>query len=216
MSSQARTHRVQRMHVDMSCWMIGSPSRSSPDRRGSPERRVVGTSYRRTSDSNSLRAPCGGMSSAGYRSSNIESTPWRLLIAAFDSVCTRMPSEAAVAHEATSFDWPSTCTRQIRQLPTTGSFGYQHKVGTSIASARAASRMVDPSGTETVRPSMVSVGMMTGSSKRAVDDFWSIYRVREAGDGDGGRQRSARRALWCVQLRRKADVWRSKPGNNHR
>src|SRR4051794_39530886 len=82
-----------------------------------------------------------------------------------------MPSAAAVAHEAMSFGDPSTCTRQIRQFPTTGNFGYQQSVGTSIAIARAASRMVDPSGTVMERPSIVSVGMNTYSSRRAVDLF---------------------------------------------
>src|SRR6476661_2292238 len=88
-----------------------------------------------------------------------------------------MPSAAAVAHDATSFGAPSTCTRQIRQFPTTGNFGYQHSVGTSIAIARAASRMVDPSGTVTERPSIVSVGMKTDSSKRTGDDAEYIVRV---------------------------------------
>ena len=84
-----------------------------------------------------------------------------------------IPSAAAVAHEATSLGDPSTCTRQIRQLPTTGNFGYQHSVGTSIAIARAASRMVDPSGTVMERPSIVSVGM-TRTRRGGQAIFWSI------------------------------------------
>src|SRR6476619_644144 len=98
-----------------------------------------------------------------------------------------IPSAAAVAHAGTSFGAPSTCTRQIRQLPTTGSFGYQQSVGTSIASERAASRIVDPAGTETVRPSIVSVGMKTDSkeSSRCFEyirraERWRWYRVRHA------------------------------------
>src|SRR5688572_5948003 len=98
-------------------------------------------------------------------------------MASLDSVRTRMPSAAEVAHDATSFGEPSTFTRQIRQLPTTGSFGYQHSVGTSIASARAASRMVDPSGTETVRPSMVSVGMYDGLGEESSRCF-GVYTAR--------------------------------------
>src|SRR5687768_15684904 len=76
-----------------------------------------------------------------------------------DSVVTTMPSVAWVAHDATSFGLPSTDTRQIRQLPTVGSFGYQHNVGTSTFSERAASRMVAPSGAETTTPSIVSFGI---------------------------------------------------------
>src|SRR3982750_552416 len=95
-----------------------------------------------------------------------------------------MPSAAAVGHDATSFGGPSTRTRQIRQFPTTGSFGYQHSVGTSIAIARAASRMVDPSGTVTERPSIVSVGMKTDSSRRTGDDL-SIKCVQSTRDASG-------------------------------
>ncbi len=94
-----------------------------------------------------------------------------------------MPSAAAVAHAATNFGAPSTCTRQIRQLPTTGSFGYQHNVGTSIASARAASRIVDPAGTVTERPSIVSVGIKTDSSMRTEQCLLSIYVVHMPGNG---------------------------------
>ena len=59
-----------------------------------------------------------------------------------DSVVTTIPSAACVAQDATNFGFPSTDTRQIRQLPTTGSLGYQHSVGTSMSAARAASRIV--------------------------------------------------------------------------
>jgi hypothetical protein len=51
------------------------------------------------------------------------------------------------------------------------SFGYQHNVGTSIESARAASRIVDPAGTVTERPSIVSVGIKTDSSMRTSSVF---------------------------------------------
>jgi hypothetical protein len=46
----------------------------------------------------------------------------------------------------------------MRQLPAVESFGYQHSVGTSIAAARAAARIVAPSAMGTDWPSMVSVG----------------------------------------------------------
>src|SRR5688572_14393912 len=70
-----------------------------------------------------------------------------------------MPSAACAAQAATSFGFPSTDTRQIRQFPTVGSFGYQHSVGTSTLSERAASRMVAPSGAVTATPSIVSFGI---------------------------------------------------------
>src|SRR5678816_970229 len=93
-----------------------------------------------------------------------------------------MPSAAAVAHAATSFGAPSTCTRQILQLPTTGSFGYQHNVGTSIASARAASRMVDPAGTVMERPSIVSVGMSSGPSREMQSMMCCLLYTSDAAD----------------------------------
>src|SRR5512137_222446 len=68
-----------------------------------------------------------------------------------------MPSCSRVAHAGTSFGVFWTPTRQRRQEPTTGSFGYQQSVGTSISAARAASRIVAPVSTVTVRPSIVSV-----------------------------------------------------------
>ena len=168
MSSHARTQRVQRMHVDMSCWMIGSPSRSSPVAQR--QARSVAWSARRSGERATRircehrRAGClpPDIARAASTARRVDSSPRRRT-----RCCTRIPSAAAVAHEATSFGAPSTCTRQIRQLPTTGSFGYQHSVGTSIASARAASSMVDPAGTVTDRPSIVSVGMKTDSSKRS-------------------------------------------------
>jgi hypothetical protein len=70
-----------------------------------------------------------------------------------------MPSAACVAHAATSLGFPSTDTRQIRQFPTFGSFGYQQRVGTSTFRERAASRIVAPSATDTATPSIVRFGM---------------------------------------------------------
>src|SRR6187402_1299530 len=116
-----------------------------------------------------------------------------------------MPSAAAVAHAATSFGAPSTCTRQIRQLPTTGSFGYQHNVGTSIAIDRAASRMVDPAGTVTERPSIVSVGMKANPSMSAVD-YVSIYGALWAGDGTRVRHGNAPRSASSMQISMLNDV----------
>src|SRR5450432_616746 len=87
------------------------------------------------------------------------STAFRFCTAACDSVVTFCPSAACVAHDATSLGVPSTETRQMRQFPTIGSFGYQHSVGTATPIDRAASRIVVPSGTVTSRPSIVSVGM---------------------------------------------------------
>src|SRR3569623_829423 len=90
------------------------------------------------------------------------STALRFSTAAWDSVVTFCPSAASVAHDATSLGVPSTDTRQMRQLPTMGSFGYQQSVGTARPIARVASRIVVPSGTVTSRPSIVSVGISFG------------------------------------------------------
>src|SRR5690606_30912602 len=70
-----------------------------------------------------------------------------------------MPSTAAVAQDGTSFPWPATDTRQTRQLPTLGSFGYQQSVGTSILAPRATSRIVAPGSKERDWPLIESVGM---------------------------------------------------------
>ena len=61
---------------------------------------------------------------------------------------------------AAAFRCPSTETRQMRQLPTVGSFGYQQSVGTSTPCARAASRMVSPSAIGTGCPLIVSEGIV--------------------------------------------------------
>ena len=50
----------------------------------------------------------------------------------------------------------------MRQFPTVGSWGSQHRVGIVIPAARAASRIVLPSATVTDRPSIVNVGMTVG------------------------------------------------------
>src|SRR5690348_13657651 len=81
--------------------------------------------------------------------------------AATDSVVTTMPSSAFAAQAGMSFGFPATETRQMRQFPTMGSLGYQQRVGTSTPVARAASRIVEPSGTDTCCPLIVSVGMAT-------------------------------------------------------
>ena len=54
----------------------------------------------------------------------------------------------------------------MRQLPTFGSFGYQHRVGTSMPIARAASRIVAPSRTVTSLPLTVRVGMPSSGEVR--------------------------------------------------
>jgi len=86
--------------------------------------------------------------------------PLRFSTAAWDCVVTTIPSATLVAHAGMSFAWPSTETRQIRQLPTVESFGYQHKVGISMPAPRAASRMVCPSSALSVRPSIFSAGIL--------------------------------------------------------
>src|SRR5688500_5449704 len=89
------------------------------------------------------------------------STAARLLAAAVDVVETRIPSAASVAHAAVSFGAPSTDTRQMRQLPTTGSSGYQHSVGISMPAERAASSIVAPAAAAIAFPSIVSVSIFS-------------------------------------------------------
>src|SRR5690348_7087797 len=86
-----------------------------------------------------------------------------------------MPSAAAVAQAGRSFGWPVTETRQMRQLPTVGSFGYQQSVGTSIPAARAASRIVAPGSKGIARPFTLRVGI---GSIREEEEAPSILEVR--------------------------------------
>src|SRR2546428_11441501 len=69
-----------------------------------------------------------------------------------------MPSATLVAQAGISLPWPSTETRQMRQLPTIGSLGYQQRAGISIAAFRGASRMGCPSFAVNARPSIFTVG----------------------------------------------------------
>ena len=97
--------------------------------------------------------------SPGYRSSSRERTSCRVSTAAEERVVTRIPSVIFVAQAGRSLGEPSTETTQIRQLPAIGSLGYQHSVGISIPAARAASRIVAPSGASIERPSSCSLGI---------------------------------------------------------
>ena len=72
-----------------------------------------------------------------------------------------------MAQAGSSLFWPWTETRQIRQLPTMGSLGYQQSVGMSIPTVRAASRMVAPGSKGMDLPLTVRVGIATVS--RSVD-----------------------------------------------
>src|SRR6266852_410344 len=174
MSSQARTQRVHRMQVDMSWRIIGSPGRSSPERSGRsrPSTAVGTTSYWTRYRSNSLR---GLPLRAGYRSARSRRTPLRFSTAACDWVVTTMPSATLVAHAGISFAWPSTETRQMRQLPTIGRVGYQQRVGISMPAFRAASRIVWPSDALRERPSTLRLGM---PDKYAAESEWQgCYRV---------------------------------------
>ena len=65
-----------------------------------------------------------------------------------------------VAHAGISLACPSPETRQMRQLPTIGSVGYQQSVGISMPDARAASRIVWPSSALSLRPSIVIVATL--------------------------------------------------------
>ena len=71
-----------------------------------------------------------------------------------------MPSATFVAHAGSNLGCPSTDTRQMRQLPTMGSLGYQHSVGISMPAARAASRIVASAFAVRVRPLMARVGIV--------------------------------------------------------
>src|SRR6266571_2316407 len=93
-----------------------------------------------------------------------------------------MPSATLVAHAGSSLGWPSTDTRQMRQLPTIGRVGYQQSVGISMPAARAASRIVLPSSALSLRPSIVSVAMpeidrLAGKGGKAKLDFQTLGSI---------------------------------------
>src|SRR6266704_4115636 len=89
----------------------------------------------------------------------MRNTPRRFSTAACDSVVTFMPSATLVAQAGSNLGCPSTETRQMRQLQTIGSLGYQQRVGLSIPTDRAASRRVASAPVVIARPSIVMVGM---------------------------------------------------------
>ncbi len=110
------------------------------------------------------------------------STPRRFSTAAGLSVWTTMPSAAGVAQAGSSFPWPSTETRQMRQLPTVGSFGYQQRVGISTPCARAASRMVSPSAIGTDCPLIVSEGIVwCGPGEEGMDRVYGALGLAARG-----------------------------------
>src|SRR5262249_25592227 len=97
--------------------------------------------------------------SPGYRSSRNCSTLFRLATATGDSLSTTIPSVAGVPQEGTSFGCPWTETRQIRQLATLVSLGYQQRAGISTPAARAALRIVAPGSKGIVLPFRVKLGI---------------------------------------------------------
>src|SRR5882724_12651270 len=73
-----------------------------------------------------------------------------------ESVFTTIPGSALREQAGTRVREPSTSTTQMRQTLTGVRFSRKQRVGVSIPSCRAASRRVEPSDTETGRPSIVS------------------------------------------------------------
>src|SRR5437899_4933875 len=71
-----------------------------------------------------------------------------------------MLSAVFVAHAGMRLAWTSTETRQMRQLPTMGSLGYQQRVGISMPAVRAASRIVWSGVAVMDRPSIRSCGIV--------------------------------------------------------
>jgi len=89
---------------------------------------------------------------------------------------TESAAAAAVAHAGRSLSVPATDTTQRRQFPTTGSFGYQQRVGMVRPASRAASRIVASSRAVIRRPSIVSVGMMVNLGPESRGDARPLAR----------------------------------------
>src|SRR5215467_3229352 len=83
------------------------------------------------------------------------STTRRLNRTRSESVLMDIPGSTLREHAGTNTRDPSNSTTQTRQTFTGVRLSRKHKVGVSMPSLRAASRMVAPSGTETSWPSIL-------------------------------------------------------------
>ena len=97
--------------------------------------------------------------SSGWLMSSSSITPCCALSATAEVswVCTTMPSEHAVMHEASGLRWPSTSTRHWRQAPIGSSSGWSQNRGIAMPSISAARMIQVPFGTTISNPSMVTV-----------------------------------------------------------
>ena len=87
---------------------------------------------------------------------------------------TAMPSATGSAQEACGLGILATSTRHIRQLPAMFSRGWKQNTGISRPAASHACSTVDPGGTSTSCPSIVSFGMRLPA----------LFQQDECGQGD--------------------------------
>src|SRR5262249_7666082 len=90
------------------------------------------------------------------------STSLRLKRTRSESVLTDMPGSTFREHAGASVREPSSSTTQTRHTLTGVRLSRKHSVGVSMLSWRAASRMVEPSGTEISLPSILIETQRTG------------------------------------------------------
>src|SRR5215471_16663898 len=96
------------------------------------------------------------------------STIRRLSRTRSESVLMDIPGSTLREHAGTSMRDPSSSTTHTRQTFTGVRLSRKHKVGVSMPSLRAASRMVAPSGTETGWPSiLISIILADGAGGAA-------------------------------------------------
>ena len=78
-----------------------------------------------------------------------------------------MPSATGSAHDACGLGIFATSTRHMRQLPAMFSLGWKQNTGTSRPAASHACSTVEPGGTSTSCPSIVSFGMRRSLARSA-------------------------------------------------
>ncbi len=104
----------------------------------------------------SIMSATPGASERSTAEPSSSSTNRRLWRTRSEPVCTSMPGSTRREQAGTRTRLPATSTTQTRQTLTGVRLSRKQRVGTSIPSARQASRIVEPAGTLTARPSRVS------------------------------------------------------------
>ena len=112
-----------------------------------------------------------GQSSGWLMSSSSRVPRWAFsAIGLVSWVFTTMPSVTVVVQAVSGLRWPSTSTMHCRQAPTGSSSGWSQNRGIWMPSSSAARMTRVPLGTETSKPSMVSVMRSVGTTSAVLGE----------------------------------------------